>query len=71
MEGPLLVQTSHKRVLVIEVALEVKVLPVIGALTLILLGRLDKRIDEPLRSDLLIKPMDQSSPLQYQLQAQD
>jgi len=67
----LLVQTSQERVLVIEVALEVKVLPVIGALTLILLGRLDKRIHHPLRGDLLIKPTDQSSPLQYQLQAQD
>jgi len=51
--GPLLVQTSQECVLVSEVTLEVKVLSVIGAPMPILLGRLDPRVNHPLRRDLL------------------
>jgi len=61
--GPLLVQMSQERVLVVEVTLEVKVLSVIGAPTPILLGRLDKRVNNPLRGDLLFELTDRSSSL--------
>jgi len=63
--------TSQEHVLVIEVTLEVKVLSVIGAPTPILLRRLNKRVNHPLRRDLLFKNTDQSSALRDQLQGQN
>jgi len=63
--------TSQEHVLVVEVTLEVKVLSVIGASTFILLGRRDKRVNHPLRRDLLVENTDQSSALRDQLQGQN